>query len=712
MVAENKIFHDIINQGPGWSQEQSTEHDEVTCKMEEEKLSLEKTRKNILVSVHQIEIVEKNLKELDLQRKQIDSDTLLVDRNLRSLHEAVEAKELEKNEVENELENTHNQYQLKRQEVKDCSDEIEITKAESKLKLQRINEKQNYFSNLCGECDNLRSKIDKVSKELHSEKHLIVDEEKNNVNKLKEINEKEVEVRNSTHEITVIEKKKELISRKIMDEEKKRILNEGRCDELKVKVLKAENVDLKMKRKEVDALNRLFGRLQKELEVLNRRKDMSCKSSSIVKDLITTNLSTLKTLYAEYDGLLTATKQNHSQIKSLTICLNEERHKSESVSYKRKEMVCRLDEGDVKIDDLHKQLGDAEGRLKHQQTLCDSMKAECNTYSKKLAESSEELHYTKRELEVICSETEQLKKEIVSTESDLIVEHYNHHHANEEREKLKTDLDVLRDQISKTEQKIHDKNSELSRLHILIDDVDSDCEKLSHEYKTMVISRDSIGALLIQKSDDLDKLQEKIKSQSSMLHHSELNYKDIMASLSDTIAQIRNLHAEKLSCDDFTKKQDDMIRQVRSLESEIHREKIKSSALREEIRRPMNVHRWRSLEHHDPPKYEMIQAVQQLQKRIIDTADKIAEKDILIRENERIYMQIKRVLDSQPQLSEVLEEIETYQINLNKKQTQKKEIEIEIQRQKSKVSHLKEELISLRAQKKQIEDSWIQSRTK
>ena len=104
----------------------------------------------------------------------------------------------------------------------------------------------------------------------------------------------------------------------------------------------------------------------------------------------------------------------------------------------------------------------------------------------------------------------------------------------------------------------------------------------------------------------------------------------------------------------------------------------------------------------------MIKEIHKLQKQIISTADAIAEKDIMIRENERTYMQIKRICENQPQLSEIQDEIDTYQANLKDKVKQMKELEFEIGLQKSKLEAFNKELKKLRDDKKRLDDSWVQ----
>ena len=92
------------------------------------------------------------------------------------------------------------------------------------------------------------------------------------------------------------------------------------------------------------------------------------------------------------------------------------------------------------------------------------------------------------------------------------------------------------------------------------------------------------------------------------------------------------------------KQMDDVKREVFHLQKELLQEKTKVKALSEELENPMNVHRWRKLEGSDPATYEMIQKIQTLQKRLISKTEEVVEKDLLIQEKEKLYVELKNIL--------------------------------------------------------------------
>eukprot|EP00415_Alexandrium_ostenfeldii_P004894 UN4894 len=104
----------------------------------------------------------------------------------------------------------------------------------------------------------------------------------------------------------------------------------------------------------------------------------------------------------------------------------------------------------------------------------------------------------------------------------------------------------------------------------------------------------------------------------------------------------------------------------------------------------MNVHRWRELEGSDPATYEMIQKVKSLQKLLISKTEEVMEKDALIQEKERLYVQLKNIIARQPG-PEVAEQLAWYSQNLKEKAAHMKQMAGELEMYHNQVQDLREE---------------------
>merc|ERR1711972_421293 len=132
-------------------------------------------------------------------------------------------------------------------------------------------------------------------------------------------------------------------------------------------------------------------------------------------------------------------------------------------------------------------------------------------------------------------------------------------------------------------------------------------------------------------------------------------------------------------------------REIHHLNKTLLREETKAKALQEELENPMNVHRWRELEGSDPQTCEMIQKVKSLQKLLIAKTEEVVEKDQLIQEKERLYVQLKNIIARQPG-PEVAEQLQWYSQNLKEKTSHMKQMAQELEMYHTQVQDLRDEI--------------------
>jgi len=123
-------------------------------------------------------------------------------------------------------------------------------------------------------------------------------------------------------------------------------------------------------------------------------------------------------------------------------------------------------------------------------------------------------------------------------------------------------------------------------------------------------------------------------------------------------------------------------REVYLLQKELLEQQQKVKYLKDELEKPLNVHRWRKLESTDIETYELIQKIQSLQKRLIAKTEEVSEKDVLIQEKEKLYIELKNILAKQSG-PEVTEKLVIYQQNLKERSKQLKEMVLELKNYQS-----------------------------
>jgi hypothetical protein len=173
----------------------------------------------------------------------------------------------------------------------------------------------------------------------------------------------------------------------------------------------------------------------------------------------------------------------------------------------------------------------------------------------------------------------------------------------------------------------------------------------------MVINeRDILGTQLIKRNEELQVLYEKIKIQQSTLDKGEIYYQERIQEIFRIQNQISELKRLLIVSQNETACIPDLRREILLLQKEFLEQQQKAKFLTDELDKPLNVHRWRKLECTDPETYELIQKIQSLQKRLIAKTEEVSEKDVLIQEKEKLYIELKNILAKQsgPEVAEKL----------------------------------------------------------
>ena len=289
---------------------------------------------------------------------------------------------------------------------------------------------------------------------------------------------------------------------------------------------------------------------------------------------------------------------------------------------------------------------------------------------------------------------------------------------DKEKDALRTELNKAKIQIKEAEASIESQKAEIDKLNHIINEADNERQRQKKEYDIVINERDILGTQLIRRNDELALLYEKIKIQQSTLGKGQAAYRDRLneirvlrirlgdlkrelATLRLSVSNVDVLRREArplfsgaplFSCSTLARPSSRPLTcppprrflfcfvfgaQVHHLGRELLQERTKVKALSEELENPLNVHRWRKLEGSDPGAYEMIQKIQTLQKRLISKTEEVVEKDLLIQEKEKLYVELKNILARQPG-PEVAEQLSVYQATLRQKTGQMKAMASEL----------------------------------
>merc|ERR1719181_459301 len=247
------------------------------------------------------------------------------------------------------------------------------------------------------------------------------------------------------------------------------------------------------------------------------------------------------------------------------------------------------------------------------------------------------------------------------------------------------------------------------KLETIIEKGEREMERQRKELDEVINERDILGTQLIRRNDELALLYEKIKIQQSTLNKGEVQYRERLEDIRMLKLKINDLKRKLHMLKQQTSNIDVLRNEVYHLQRELLSERTKVKALSEELENPMNVHRWRKLEGSDPGTLEMIQKIQTLQKRLIAKTEEVVEKDLLIQEKEKLYVELKNILARQPG-PEVAEQLSVYQTNLREKTKQMKAMAAELNMYQAQVNEYKFEIERLTRELQDVKKKYFEQK--
>merc|ERR1711988_1453337 len=310
---------------------------------------------------------------------------------------------------------------------------------------------------------------------------------------------------------------------------------------------------------------------------------------------------------------------------------------------------------------------------------------------KNLVESTEQIAEMRRKFRIMFHTTTSLKEEIREKDSRLVRGHFRHKKVLQTNEKLKDSKEKAQRRMKNLVNIVETQRTEIKKLESTIQEAEQERCAQQKELEGVIGERDILGAQLIRRNEELALLYEKIKIQQSTLQKGEIQYRERVGEVASLRGEIRKSKAEVSGARNQVISVESLKGQIHHLNKTLLREETKAKALQEELENPMNVHRWRELEGSDPQTYDMIQKVKKLQKLLIAKTEEVVEKDMLIQEKEKLYVQLKNIIARQPG-PEVAEQLAWYSQNLKEKTKQMQQMASEFKSYHGQVKDLKDEI--------------------
>ncbi|KAJ8025423.1 Cilia- and flagella-associated protein 58 [Holothuria leucospilota] len=700
----------LVEQGAGLSmgQEHSVNEllkakEELTKERDEKLEEIAKLRENLSEAAQKQQTAEKDRDDAATKIAELTQDI-----QVRSNEAQREQRRKEK--LDRELKQSKNDLEQKTSEVKTMAGQAQrykddIAKLENQLKEQKI-----LYERTQRDTDILNTRLTKLQQDFDQQLVNCDSLAQENQQKFNELKLKEDEINQLKQDTLRLTKMRETIQRKLRTVEDQKGDTEQQKETLKSQIIALER-EIESSKKQAEMDRKAIDDLVRERDILNKNLLKAASATQKQLNLVKLHEQSKKNLEQEIANY----KEEAQKQRKIIYQLEKERdryiNEASDLTQKVLQHMEDVKVREMQIFDYKKKIAEAETKLKQQQNLYEAVRSDRNLYSKNLIESQDEITEMKRKLKIMNHQIDQLKEEITAKEAALVKEHLDHQRVEKEKDALKAELQRMKQQAVESKAYIEAQEAEERKLLKIISEADAERLRQKKELDQVINERDILGTQLVRRNDELALLYEKIKIQQSTLSKGELQYRQRLEDIRLLKLEIKKLRREKNILNKNVANVDDLRREVYHLQRELLRERTRCKALEEELENPMNIHRWRKLEGSDPSTYEMIQKIQTLQRRLIQKTEEVVEKELLIQEKEKLYVELKHILARQPG-PEVAEQLQIYQGTLKDKTKQLKSMASELNMYESQVSEYKYEIERLAKELQDVKKKYYTQKRK
>jgi len=295
-------------------------------------------------------------------------------------------------------------------------------------------------------------------------------------------------------------------------------------------------------------------------------------------------------------------------------------------------------------------------------TLNDSK----NNVRKELLELKSQIHQYRLQFNYSAHTIKNYKSEIQSKNHRILCENYNNTQLQESITTLLVTNTNFITQKQMLEKNISQQVEELKNYEVVVNGLDSEYHTAYKMYSQLTTEHQLLNNQLIQRNQQLMTLYEQSKLTETLLQQSATIYNTRQSEYQTLTEEYQSLLKEMSIAEHDVERYNELKQKITTMNQSLQAEQLKQRVLQDELSKPMNIHRWRSMMDVDGEVYALIQQVRQLQVQINKEHSAIEQKQHLIDQKESLYIQIRKILSRKPG-QEVYLQIEEYQNELKNK---------------------------------------------
>ncbi|XP_057676108.1 cilia- and flagella-associated protein 58 [Corythoichthys intestinalis] len=636
----------------------------------------------------QLDITSASKQKAETQREDALNNIAQLQHEIQLNQNDISREQRLKEKLEKELNEMTIDVETKVREIQTLKKDYQMSKDEQMRLAQQLKSMKLGMEKIAKDLEHLQVKTNKLQRDrdhLVSVRECLYLENQKNLN---EIKIKEDVINQMRQDNSKERKMKEAIQKRL------RVIEDQKAEvEVQRGILKTRIAGLE---REYEAAKKQGDADKKSINDLTRERDMLTKEVAKVAESLETQQCHVMEL--ENDKRVLQQEINchcidAGKLRKFISDLEKDRdrfvNENNNLLQKVQQKMNEIETNEMAIHNWKKRVTEEECKLKRKEELLDSVITERNNYSKNLVDAQDSIAKLKIKMRAMNNQNIQLKDEIEAKELTIHKEQQQHKRLVRDNDNLKGELKLTTQQLEEEIRRVELQKAEQERLQKVIADHEIEHMSQRKQLDQVTRERDNLGKQLLRRNEERTLLYEKIKIQQAIISKRDFHHNKRMEDIRLLKLEIKRLIREKHILDKTVPNTDDLKRELFAVQRELAQERTRNGVLQEQLN-PVNIHRWRRLEGSDPCKYELLQKVHTLQRRLINKTEDFEEQEFLLQEKEKLYVELQQILARQPG-PEALEQLQHCQWTLRERTKKLMALTAEVRVLDSKMNEYKTE---------------------
>eukprot|EP01029_Cantina_marsupialis_P014449 TRINITY_DN31894_c0_g1_i1.p1 TRINITY_DN31894_c0_g1~~TRINITY_DN31894_c0_g1_i1.p1 ORF type:complete len:835 (-),score=281.00 TRINITY_DN31894_c0_g1_i1:303-2807(-) len=696
---------EILKNGSGWTEAQKLEFKDMQAEIDELKSTAElaQTEKESITTVvndlmetvskceHELHSLEKERNQLKAESARLTTETQKAKQQKSDAEKMLTDNKSKKQELEEDLKVKFTLIEHGLEEIQNSEKNIKLMKAKMEYYLKQYDGLFEHTRQVTLSSEETNKECDMIRTDVNRQEHI----------KAKKL--EEIEIENA--KAKKLDKQLKLAQKKLESVKAQKIEYENQKDDLKLKAATV-NEEIDSLKSETESHNKKLDELSHEKDILDRKyvgiKDNTTKAKNLAK----IQMNTRENLLNEISGFKAQCRSQRIQIEQLEYDIENYTKEHRVISQRYLTALEEVKLQEQQVQETQHRIFDSEKKLKQQQNLYEAVRGDRNLYSKQLVEAHQEINAMHRRFKIMNHQIDQLKEEITQKDCQLVQEHFAHHGVEKQKDHLSNEMTKIKKQIQSSQQVIHNQQDEIRKLNVILQEADEELSRQRKELSAVTGERDRLGQDLIKRRHDLREVYEKLHILESTLKKGETQFNERVKTIHELEKKLSMFKSELEATKKSISNKETFRTEILNIQGKLQEAKLRTTALLQELSRPINVHRWRKLKDEDPQRKKLIEKIVTRQRDLINETDNVLKKDLLIQEQEQKYIEMRNVLARQPHPAEA-DKMQEYRMILKDEKSKLRKYQQQRSNVMQEVDHLKQQFVYVSKEMDKVKKSYF-----